>query len=379
MRSTASRRPSSPREHPLPWAVLAVVLVVAGVLAAPPRPRPVTDPWGYVPTLGEEPEQEWTSQGTFEDLWVFARAVVTAGPDGITALAADSGHELWTIEADEPRCTSDGLRLTCVTAADLVQTIDPRTGSAEDWSVPTVVAAAAVDGDLVAVTARDIRRVGADGKVQWASEAVFARTLESGPAVLDGAVLVSAIGQSAPGVLLDADTGAGLVPGEARPAVTPVREGLWRARHADITRLYSRGEDFHSVHGPVSWMVTAADPDDIRELEPKEDARWLPFAFLPSATLGFEASREHGPGVLIAEEPGSRTEQWRLADVQLFGAPLLGPQTLLYSDTTQLRAVDLDTGRPAWAIDPGAAILDFSSDGHRLYLLTESGISTWTW
>src|SRR5699024_11140350 len=170
-RGTASRRRSSPRERPLPWAVLAVVLVVAGVLAAPPRPRQVTDPWGYVPTLGEQPEQEWTSQGTFEDLWVFARAVVTAGPDGNTALAADSGHELWTIEADGPRCTSDGLRLTCVTAADLVQTIDPRTGSTEDWSVPTVVAAAAVDGDLVAVTARDIRRVGADGQVQWASEA----------------------------------------------------------------------------------------------------------------------------------------------------------------------------------------------------------------
>src|SRR5699024_5957459 len=88
MRSTASRRRSSPRERPLPWAVLAVVLVVAGVLAAPPRPRPVTDPWGYVPTLGEEPQQTWALSGSFEDLWVFARAVVTAGPDGITALAA---------------------------------------------------------------------------------------------------------------------------------------------------------------------------------------------------------------------------------------------------------------------------------------------------
>src|SRR5699024_11507741 len=133
------------------------------------------------------------------------------------------------------------------------------------WSVATGVAAAAVGGDLVAVTGRDIRRVSADGQVQWASEAVFSRTLESGPAVLDGAVLASAIGQSAPGVLLDADTGAGLVPEGARAAVTPVREGLWRARHADTTRLYSRGEDFHSVHGAVSWMVTAADPDDIRE------------------------------------------------------------------------------------------------------------------
>ena len=161
--------------------------------------------------------------------------------------------------------------------------------------------------------------------------------------------------------------------------MTPVREGLWRARHADVTRLYSWGEDFRSVRGPVSWMVTAADPDDIRELEPKEDRRWLPFAFLPSATLGFEASREHGPGVLIAEDPASRAEQWRLADVQLFGAPILGPQTLLYSDTTQLRAVDLDTGRPAWAIDPGAPILKLTSDGDRLYLLTESEISAWTW
>ncbi|WP_022917661.1 hypothetical protein [Ruania albidiflava] len=379
MRSTASRRRSSPREHPLPWAVLAVVLVVAGVLAAPPRPQPVTDPWGYVPTLGDEPEEAWALPGSFENLWVFARAVVVAGPGGITAPATHSGRELWTIEADEPRCTSGGLQLTCVTGADLVQTIDPRTGSTEDWSVPTAVAAAAVGGGLVAVTARDIRRIAADGQVQWASEAVFARTLQAGPAVLDGAVLASAIGQSAPGVLLDADTGAELVPEGARAAVTPVREGLWRAQHADTTRLYSRGQDVRSVRGPVSWMVTAADPDDIRELEPKEDRRWLPFAFLPSATLGFEASREHGPGVLIAEDPASRAEQWRLADVQLFGAPILGPHTLLYSDTTQLRAVDLDTGRLAWAIDPGAPILKLTSDGDRLYLLTENGISTWTW
>src|SRR5699024_11260789 len=131
----------------------------------------------------------------------FARAVVTAGPDGITALATDSGRELWTIEADEPHCTSDGLQLTCVTGADLVQTIDPRTGSTEDWSVPTAVAAAAVDGDLIAVTARDIRRVGADGKVQWASEAVFSRTLESGPDLTDDAVAAAANVKSAPGGL----------------------------------------------------------------------------------------------------------------------------------------------------------------------------------
>ncbi|WP_159621741.1 PQQ-binding-like beta-propeller repeat protein [Ruania rhizosphaerae] len=371
----AARRRPQVWSRPWPWAVLAVLLVVAAVLTVP-RPGPVVDPWGYLPNLHDEPELAWETDLTADAFWLFSRAVVARGPDGVTGLDSASGEEIWSIQAEEPTCTSDGVDLTCTTGPDTVEVIDPRSGRARPYEVPGVAAAASVDRDIVAVTTHDIRRVNGSGRLIWRSEIVFGRAMNAPPELIHSTVAVSSIRSGS--TLLDAETGNEVSVPDAGRSPHSVRDGLWRSTDLSATWLYVRDDPSLAFNGWISERIATPDPTLIRAIDEKELDRWRPVAFLPEVTLGFLTIREHGPGVLIAEAPDTGEELWRTGpEVSMWDPPLLGPETFLYSDSTELIALDVSTGSTRWTIAPQDVILDFSSDGERLYILDETGVSGW--
>ncbi|QOR70111.1 hypothetical protein IM660_15985 [Ruania alkalisoli] len=99
------RRPQT-WSGPWPWAMVAVVLLVAGVVTSPQgeRPVPTADVAWSVPLSG----------AAHPGVWVIDDIVAVSEGDGIVGRAVADGDERWRVGVREPRCASDGVRLACV-------------------------------------------------------------------------------------------------------------------------------------------------------------------------------------------------------------------------------------------------------------------------
>ncbi|WP_159621739.1 hypothetical protein [Ruania rhizosphaerae] len=149
----AAHAPPPPRRRPQtwsgpwPWAMVAVVLLGAGVVTSPQGERPVlpADVAWSVPLSG----------AAHPGVWVIDDIVAVSEGDEIVGRAVADGDERWRVGVREPRCASDGVRLACVPsgppsrATDGVITVIDADGGATMAEVEGARLASPLGEDLV--------------------------------------------------------------------------------------------------------------------------------------------------------------------------------------------------------------------------------------
>lgn len=176
-----ARRPGAPRaawRAPLPWLVIAAVLVLLGVVVAE---RPAST-WqvGMVPTIGT-PNEQWFAPipvhfAERPQVWVGDESVLVVQDSQVHGFGTGSGDPLWQVPGEFLRCSQaepDAL-VACVSGhpdeAELIQ-VDAAQGEVTRTERPGLLAAANHDGDLLTVDHDGeqvlLQREDGAGHVRW--------------------------------------------------------------------------------------------------------------------------------------------------------------------------------------------------------------------
>ncbi|CAM3733358.1 hypothetical protein OCAE111667_24115 [Occultella aeris] len=145
--------PGVPRPLAL-WAGVAVLLVVAGILVAPPPPGPS---WGVGPGWSSPPVQEWTvplvAVEEFPGVSIREDHVLVVGADRLDAYDRADGTHRWSVTGVED-CVLAEASTVCVSGspADSEVVIVSDDGTVRKVVVPGVVAATLHRGDLAILT-----------------------------------------------------------------------------------------------------------------------------------------------------------------------------------------------------------------------------------
>ncbi|QOR70109.1 hypothetical protein IM660_15975 [Ruania alkalisoli] len=148
------RRPQT-WSGPWPWAMVAVVLLVTAVVISPQGERPI-------PTA----EVAWVvdvAPGTHPTVWAVDDHIVTVEADAVVARSAADGERQWHVPLQDPVCSSDGVRLACVSTAgpDGEVTLIAADGSTQTRHVPGAQVATPLGSDVILV--------GGDMEAPWAA------------------------------------------------------------------------------------------------------------------------------------------------------------------------------------------------------------------
>jgi hypothetical protein len=196
--------PGVPRPVAL-WAGVAGLLVVAGVLIAPPPPGPS---WGVSPGWASVPVRQWTvplAAPAGDRTWMTVQEdrVLVFGADGLDAYDRADGQHRWSA-TDVGRCALADTTPVCLTGSGpgAVVSVFDALGGVRQVASPEAVAATLHQGDLVVLaedTAGDYEltvHVGLDrDEVTWSASIEAHRDVfgDAPPDVSapDGLVLVS--------------------------------------------------------------------------------------------------------------------------------------------------------------------------------------------
>ncbi|MBZ2199455.1 hypothetical protein [Occultella gossypii] len=338
--------PDLPRPAAL-WSGVAVLLVVTGILVAPPPPGPS---WGVSPGWSSAPVRQWTVPlaGPADDLtWMTVEddQVLIGGADRLDAYDRADGSHRWSV-VDVARCALADSMVVCVagTGAEATVSVVDSGGAVREVALPGTVAATLNGGDLV-VLAEDAAgdyvltvHVGIDpDQVRWTTSVAARRDVfgDTPPSVRswDDLVLV----------------GTG---------------DLYRARSGE------------QIPGSWSWLWL----DDKPLVNWRDDQAQ---AILPGTAevvglpgLGVPAMIDDGspPSVTIVQSEDFTTMEARTADGEvLWDAPLgwalvrLG-DAILMSDS-ETRARDVRTGEWLWSF-PGFVTCPCRGDASGLLLFS---------
>ncbi|MBZ2199448.1 PQQ-like beta-propeller repeat protein [Occultella gossypii] len=150
------RRKHRGRPRPLAlWAGVAVLLVVAGILVAPPPPGPS---WGVSPGWSSAPVQQWTvplAVPAGDRTWMSVQEdhVLVVGEGRVDAYDRADGTRRWAA-TDMGQCVLAATTPVCVwgSGADARVSVVGEDGAVREVALPGVVAATLHRGDLVALT-----------------------------------------------------------------------------------------------------------------------------------------------------------------------------------------------------------------------------------
>ncbi|SED54953.1 hypothetical protein [Ruania alba] len=383
------RRTGSHLTGPWPWAGLAVLLVLAGAVTAP-RPGPVVDPWGRVPDLSTPPVLAWELEHTeIQQMWAFRGVLAVAAGQEVIGLDSRTGVQRWSVSATLPRCTSSGTELTCVIDDSTVLAIDPRSGTAREQTVDGIIGATQFGGDLIALTESGIRRIAPDGTILWAAEedAQAPQAWLAGPDIAGGMVVMlradtGGFGSGFSGLAaLDPETGAPVESPGGYPV--PVRDGVWAFTSGPTTEFLLRGKDEPMVSEWPFTFTTMTDPSVLSEPPQGGDDDVHVTAVVGDVHLGVALGES--PQMVGLDSSGAVL--WRSDQTGGLG---FGPDMLVGDGAVAYQLISFDgqsrelgyigvhaeTGDELWRI-PGDH-REVTSDGTRLYLLSNAGIQAWT-
>lgn len=333
-----SRR-RGPAGRAVTWVVAALVLVVAGVLAAPTRGALLGSvPRDTVAVLGVDltaaPDVRWVAEiavdgARSETVWFVGDTVVAMAADGVHGLDPVTGATVWQAAVDAASCEV-GRAVTCVDApgtpdAAVLRVEDD--GRAATVPVPGAVRATDVGADVVVAVAdddaREVRRVARDGTVRWATP-VPAEALAKDDLAWWTAVLTVVGGHvhlvtGAPAVSFDVDDG------------TVEESGLRWVHRAPYGYELSWSDD--------ETAVTLVDADGATLVES--------LTLAPDDDPGSAVQVRQDLDVAVAARHGE--ELWRIPSDHLVGrlADVVVVAHWMPSGT-RLTGVDQATGRTLW-------------------------------
>ena len=414
------------------WASCAVVLILIGVLTAPPRPSDV-GPWGRVDDLTTEPQSAWSigaAGDEFRSALIADGMLITVRESEIQGRDPSTGQVQWAEEADAARCTTDGTALVCVDADSRVLELDAGTGAATAQEIPDAVLATRAEGDLFVLTAGErpaLQRLSGEQTV-WSTRVHLDRG--SAPfgvelTVLAGHVLTTrATAAAGPrdghGSAYDAATGEWLAEG-APHNVTPAGTGAWQLMGSDGGQLFVRGADQpqqlaqvalgydDAWTGPDQVAITGAESSGVDAGSGvgaagavqtgvldigRGEWRWAteqPMApvarldgVLIAQTSANDLSATQGRDVATGEVLWDRSETWLrcpcLADEDTLMAVEVGfaPATLTRSGGYEdLIALDARTGQLRWEQDLPGEMFAVLSDGEHLIVVAPAVVQGW--
>lgn len=401
----------------LPWVSRAVVLILIGVLAAPPRP-PEVSPWGRVDDLSTAPQAAWSvapTDGPVQSALIADGMLITVRADDIQGREPRTGAVVWTEEASDARCSTDGTNLVCVDADSRVLELDPDSGAVTTRQLPDAVLATRSDGDLFVLTAGErpaVQRISGEQTI-WSTRVQIDRG--SAPfgvelTVLAGHVLTTrAISAQAPpeshGSAYDAATGEWVSDG-APHNVRRAGPGAWQLMGADGGLLFVRGsarpQQLAHVplgydddwEGPEQVAVRGAESSGVLDTASGQwrwqtDAPLTPVARLAGMLIsrtsaqGAPASqgRDAGTGEVLWERPESWLRCPCLADESTLAAIevafSVADGAITTSGEEDLIALDAGTGEVRWQLDLPGETFAVLSDGEHLIAVAPAAVRAW--
>lgn len=358
-------------QRAVPWLALGVVLVLAGIGAAPgPPPEQV----GIIDRVAE-PEQQWAADIGFDDqsenddglfewpeVHLTGDTVLYLAPGEVTALDAADGSQRWRAGGTDLRCHLNDPVLLCADGhgedAELVH-LHLADGEVAREPRPNLLAAIAVDDDIAIIHSQQeltlLDRLGPDGEPRWSqvllsgypwpqemalhtSVEILGENLLV--AIRSGAIAASGIFDVDSGQAQDLPRGAEL---EDRRSLPGVHLGAgWQAIGAD-----------HSTY-PIGPDGTVGEPQAPSNLLVDDDAGSPVHFVTTSRTLS--ARSEEGEEIWVREESEPRIPWARLGEVLI----TIGADGLL--------GLDLDTGAEQWQSETLSSLQSFS-DGETLVQL----------
>ncbi|WP_147918699.1 PQQ-binding-like beta-propeller repeat protein [Ruania zhangjianzhongii] len=424
------RAPAPPgperRRAVLPWVGCAVVLILVGVLTAPPRPSEV-GPWGRVDDLTTDPQAAWSmgaAGGEIRSALIADGMLITVRESDIQGRDPSTGEVQWAEEADAARCNTDGTALVCVDADSRVLELDADTGTATTREIPDALLATRAEGGLFVLTTgeRPALQRFADGHSLWSTPV----HIDRGPVpfgeeltVLAGHVLTTSAtpaGERAEshGSAYDARTGEWL--GEGGPHhLAQAGPGAWQLTGSDGGRLFVRGADQpqqlahvrlgydDAWDGPDQVAISGAGAASAQEDEGRgggvldtENGRWrwsteepmVPVARVDGVVVADTSaaglSAVQGRDAATGEVLWQRAETWLrcpcLADESTLVAVEVGfaPATLTRSaEYEDLIAVDAGTGEQRWQVDLSGETFAILTDGEHLITVAPTVLQGW--
>lgn len=401
----------------LPWVGCAVVLVLLGVLLAPSRP-PEVSPWGQVADLTTEPEAAWSiapTDGAIRSALIADGMLITVRAEDIQGREPGTGAVVWTEEASDARCTTDGTSLTCVDADSRVLQLDPASGDGTTREIPEALLATRAEGDLFVLTAGEqpaVQRLSGEQTV-WSTRVHLDRG--SAPygvelTVLAGHVLTTrATAAAGPreghGSAYDAATGEWLAEG-APHNVTSAGPGVWQLMGADGGRLFVRGADGPQqlAHVPLGFDDAWSGPEQVAfRPEPSSGVldvssgewRWQtdeplnPIARLTDVLISRTSAQ--GAPAIQGRDAGTGEVLWQRAETWL-RCPCLADESTLAafqvafsvtdgalttSGDEVLVGVDAGTGELRWQLDLPGETFTVLTDGDHLIAVSPQVVRGW--
>lgn len=362
----------SPLHHrAVPWLTLGVVLVLAGIAAAPgPPPEQV----GIIDRVAE-PEQQWEADVGFDGLLenedgviespevhLAGETVLYLAPDEVTALDAADGSQRWRAGGTDLRCHPSDPVLLCADGhggdAELVR-LHLADGEVARESRPNLLAAIAIEDDIAIIHSQQeltlLDRLGPDGEPRWSQvllsgyawpqEMALHTSMEIlGENILvairSGAIAASGIFDVDSGQAQDLPRGAELED-RRNPPGGHLGAG-WQAIGAD-----------HSTY-PIAPDGTVSEPQGPTNLLVDDDAG-SPVHFV-TTSRALSARSEGGEEIWAREEPDPPIPWARIGGVLI----TIGADGLL--------GLDLATGAEQWQSETWPSLQTFS-DGETLVQL----------
>src|SRR5690625_4536888 len=283
------RRNHSPlHQRAVPWLALGVVLVLAGVAAAPgPPPEQV----GIIDRVAA-PERQWEVDVSFDGLphhtdGVFdipevhlaGDTVLYTESEGVTALDAADGSQRWQAGGTDLRCHLNDTVLLCADGhgedAELVH-LHLSDGELSREPSPGLLAAIAIEDDIAIIHSQQeltlLDRLGPDGEPRWSQVLISGyawpqeMTLRTSVEIL-GENLLVAISSGAIGVSGIFDLATGEAEDLPRGAELENRRS-WPGPHLDAA-WQAIGPD-HSMY-PIAPDGTVGEPQGPSNLVVDDD------------------------------------------------------------------------------------------------------------
>lgn len=401
------RRPRT--DGPVPWLVMTLVLVLAGIALVPPRGLPTTallpDAVGVLTLdVSEPPEEVWRVpiggwQTGITPLTLVGDVAVALTGEHAQGVSVETGETRWEVPIGAAVCTI-GEALTCVEGAggtdSTILRVDVASGEESRLALPRTMAAATAGADVVTLTQRDgewmLQRVTMGGALRWAMSMANLPATPTGsdPAgtqlvVLGTHVYVAFQGA---GIAADARTGAVLEENSAPVVSTPygyVRLSTVDAPNALLDEegavlfenvVVTPDDDPHSSY-ELAWegqsIAVERGGEVLWQTEPDSIALARVDGVLVTAAITVDADQSVMSGYDIA----TGEELWSNADgiaVRLAA----GPALLTTGASSSLAAVEARTGETLWSFDtePMLAAVP-TSDGLIVHLGSELVRVSW--
>lgn len=412
---------------PVPWACVAVVLVLLGVVVAPGSGSPV-DPWGHAEDVTTTPVAAWqmSDSRTIRSALLTEKALVLVRGDEVAGVDTATGEQLWSHPMNQGTCTTDSHTVVCADGGDRAVEWAADTGATVGKiEVGSVLTAARAEGDWFIISARPGRtgrmarysggdRVWSTPVQTQVAQVPFGNTLT----VVAGSVLstTARIGTEghASGAVLDAATGVSRRGAVGVPAAGGMLRqsapGVWTGVSNDSGTLFVRG-----VPSPATTSAAAAQLEYDAKWRSDRQPRFLgeeggygifdtttdhwvwrdhesgrPFARLDDTLLTVQFTR-HGPPTMIGREIATGEELWHDRGIWL-ECPCVGDEETLAAFRSQLHVgssgeIDVQsrqlvglrvrTGQERWSLDVPQSTFALLTGGDKLIAVSSTGVQAW--